>query len=70
MSNNRKSPPRGEEIQSLVKGFVVLKAFGPETPRLTLTEVARATSQTGETQDNFTTAAEVRRLGLLPVGSN
>jgi hypothetical protein len=33
-------------------------------------EVARATSQTGETQDNFTTAAEVRRLGLLPIGSN
>jgi hypothetical protein len=29
-------------------------------------EVARATSQTDETQDNFTTAAEVRRLGLLP----
>jgi hypothetical protein len=33
-------------------------------------EVARVTSQTGETQDNFTTAAEVRRLGLLPIGSN
>ena len=32
-------------------------------------EVARATSQTGETQDNFTTAAEVRRLGLLPTSS-
>jgi IclR family pca regulon transcriptional regulator len=46
VSNNRKSPPRGEEIQSLVKGFAVLKAFGPETPRLTLTEVARATGLT------------------------
>lgn len=32
-------------------------------------EVARATSQTGETQDDFTTAAEVRRLGLLPTAS-
>jgi hypothetical protein len=32
-------------------------------------EVARATSQTGETNDNFTTAAEVRRLGLLPTAS-
>ena len=29
-------------------------------------EVARATSANNETQDNFTTAAEVRRLGLLP----
>ena len=27
-------------------------------------EVARATSQPGETDDNFTTAAEIRRLGL------
>jgi len=29
-------------------------------------EVARATSQQNETNDNFTTASEVRRLGLLP----
>jgi hypothetical protein len=29
-------------------------------------EVARATSQNNETQNDFTTAAEVRRLGLLP----
>ncbi len=29
-------------------------------------EVARATGQPNETQDNFTNAAEVRRLGLLP----
>lgn len=44
MSNNRKSrPARSEEIRSLVKGFAVIKAFGPDHPKLTLTEVARAT---------------------------
>lgn len=47
MSNDRQPPPqRSEEIRSLVKGLAVIKAFGPEHPRLTLTEVARATGLT------------------------
>lgn len=47
MSNNGKpSSDRVEEIRSLAKGFAVIKAFGPEHPRLTLTEVARATGLT------------------------
>lgn len=37
---------RTEEIQSLAKGLAVIRAFGPETPKLTLAEVARATSLT------------------------
>ena len=32
-------------------------------------EVARATSQLNETNENFTTASEIRRLGLPPQGS-
>lgn len=40
------APERSEEIRSLAKGFAVIKAFGPEHPRLTLTEVARATGLT------------------------
>ena len=44
MSNKARQPaPRGEEIQSLIKGIAVIKAFGPEHPKRTLTEVARAT---------------------------
>ena len=35
--------PRSEEIRSLIKGIAVIKAFGPEHPKRTLTEVARAT---------------------------
>ena len=47
MSNDGPPPSeRGEEIRSLVKGLAVIKAFGPEHPRLTLTEVARATGLT------------------------
>src|SRR5471032_1255024 len=47
MSNDRQPlPERSEEIRSLVKGLAVIKAFGPEHPRLTLTEVARATGLT------------------------
>lgn len=47
MSNiARLPPPRSEEIRSLAKGFAVIKAFGPDHPKLTLTEVARATGLT------------------------
>ncbi len=47
-------PSAGESIVSWQVSFF-FECFG---------EVARATSQTGETNENFTTAAEVRRFGL------
>jgi len=37
---------RGEEIQSLVKGLAVIKAFSAEHPKMMLAEVARATGLT------------------------
>jgi len=46
MSSEDVPAPRSEEIQTLVKGFAVIKAFGADTPKLTLTEVARATGLT------------------------
>ncbi|MCW5730341.1 MAG: helix-turn-helix domain-containing protein [Alphaproteobacteria bacterium] len=47
MSRRKEEPAmRSEEIQSLAKGLAVIRAFGPETPKLTLAEVARATSLT------------------------
>lgn len=47
MSNNDPSSSRrGEEILSLVKGLAVIKAFGPEHPKMMLAEVARATGLT------------------------
>src|SRR5205823_13545839 len=33
-------------VQSLERGLAVIRAFGPETPQLTLSEVARATGLT------------------------
>jgi IclR family transcriptional regulator, pca regulon regulatory protein len=36
----------GEFVQSLDRGLAVIRAFGPEHPELTLSEVARATSLT------------------------
>ena len=53
------TPAAGQAVTTKQVSFV-FECFG---------EVARATSQTGETNDNFTTAAEVRRLGLLPTSS-
>jgi hypothetical protein len=53
------TPAAGEAVTTKQASFL-FECFG---------EVARATSQPGETQDNFTTAAEVRRLGLLPTSS-
>ena len=52
--------PAAGQAQTTKQVSFVFECFG---------EVARATSQTGESQDNFTTAAEVRRLGLLPTSS-
>lgn len=37
---------RNEQIQTLVKGFAVIKAFGSDHPKLTLAEVSRATGLT------------------------
>lgn len=37
------SPRAGEFVQSLERGLAVIRAFGAETPSLTLSEVARAT---------------------------
>lgn len=34
------------QVQSLARGLSVIRAFGPETPQLTLSEVARSTSLT------------------------
>ncbi len=53
------TPAAGEAVTTKQDSFL-FECFG---------EVARATSQPGETQDDFTTAAEVRRLGLLPTSS-
>jgi IclR family pca regulon transcriptional regulator len=39
-------PQRSEEIQSLAKGFAVIKAFSAERPKLTLAEVSRHTGLT------------------------
>ena len=50
------TPAAGKAVSTRQTSFL-FECFG---------EVARATSQNDETQDNFTTAAEVRRLGLLP----
>lgn len=46
MSSDNPPAVRNEEIQTLVKGFAVIKAFGPQTPKMTLAEVARATGLT------------------------
>lgn len=43
MGEGRKS---GDFVQSLERGLAVIRAFGPETPRLTLSEVARDTKLT------------------------
>jgi len=48
------APAAGESAVTRQDSFLA-ECFG---------EIARATSQTNETQDNFTTAAEIRRLGL------
>jgi hypothetical protein len=53
LSNN---PAVGEASTTRQVSFI-FECFG---------EVARATSQTNETKDDFTTAAEVRRLGVSP----
>ena len=37
---------RPDFVQSLERGLAVIRAFGPETPQLTLSEVARATGLT------------------------
>ncbi|HEX7666333.1 MAG TPA: hypothetical protein VF407_17525 [Polyangiaceae bacterium] len=50
------TPAAGTAVTTRQVGFL-FECFG---------EVARATSQTNETNDDFTTAAEVRRLGLSP----
>lgn len=50
------TPAAGQAVTTKQVSFL-FECFG---------EVARATSQTNETNDDFTTAAEVRRLGLLP----
>lgn len=50
------TPAAGQAVTTKQDSFL-FECFG---------EVARATSQSNETQDDFTTAAEVRRLGLLP----
>ncbi|MGH9108173.1 MAG: IclR family transcriptional regulator domain-containing protein, partial [Acidimicrobiales bacterium] len=44
-----KGPPgarRADFVQSLERGLAVIRAFGPERPRLTLTEVAQVTGLT------------------------
>lgn len=46
MSSDDARAPRNEEIQTLVKGFAVIKAFGAERPKLTLAEVSRETGLT------------------------
>lgn len=38
--------PRGDFVQSLERGLAVIRAFGPDRSRLTLTEVAQATGLT------------------------
>ena len=39
--------PRGSDfVRSLARGLDVIKAFGPERPRMTLSEAARATGLT------------------------
>jgi hypothetical protein len=50
------APAAGETVTTKQVSFL-FECFG---------EVARATSQNNETQENFTTAAEVRRLGDIP----
>jgi hypothetical protein len=54
-TNVTAEPAVGAPVTRRQTGFV-FECFG---------EVARATSQNNETQDDFTQAAEVRRLGLL-----
>jgi hypothetical protein len=54
-TNVTAEPAVGAPVTRRQTGFV-FECFG---------EVARATSRDGETQDDFTQAAEVRRLGLL-----
>jgi IclR family pca regulon transcriptional regulator len=39
-------PGRGDFVQSLERGLAVIKAFGPDHPHLTLSEVARLTGLT------------------------
>jgi IclR family pca regulon transcriptional regulator len=43
----------GDFVRSLDRGLAVIRAFGPETPRLTLSEVARATGLTRSAARRF-----------------
>jgi len=43
----------GEFVQSLERGLTVIRCFGPETPRLTLVEVARASGLSRATARRF-----------------
>lgn len=43
----------GDFVRSLDRGLAVIKAFGPTTPRLTLSEVARATGLTRSAARRF-----------------
>src|SRR6266567_1983098 len=46
-AGNRTAPARdGDFVQSLDRGLAVIKAFGPDRERLSLSEVARATGLT------------------------
>lgn len=46
MSTEKPAEKRSEEIQTLAKGFAVIKAFSASQPKLTLSEIARATGLT------------------------
>lgn len=46
MSTEKPAAERSEEIQTLAKGFAVIKAFSASHPKLTLTEIARVTGLT------------------------
>ena len=54
-------PPEGEAaraahyVQSLERGLAVIRAFGADTPSLTLSEVARATGLTRAATRRFLT---------------
>ncbi|MFB0923044.1 MAG: helix-turn-helix domain-containing protein, partial [Alphaproteobacteria bacterium] len=45
--------PNTEFVQSLERGLAVIQAFGPDTPEMTISEVAEATDTTRATARRF-----------------
>src|SRR3989442_1252624 len=56
-----RQPARSDFVQSLDRGLAVIRAFGPDRERLSLSEVARATGLT---------RAAARRVLLAPLGED